>query len=571
MIKQPTSDTSRPLPPAAVQMLRAATAAHQAGKFAEAEALYRSVLKIDAKQSSVLLMLGILQAQRGNYTDAEQLLRDALRLNPDNADGQFNYGNVLLGLQRLDDAFAAFGKALSLNPAFAEAQLNRGSILMLRKRFQEAAACFDAAIRINPNYAQAYCNRGHALEEMKSFDDALASYDTALIFDPQNAEFHANRANILHGLRRYDEALRSLSMALSLRPDYAAFHYNYGNMLFELRRYDDAFAAFTKALALEPDLAIAHYNEGFSRLLLGDTERGWKKYEYRWELPENLGTKRNFPQPVWLGDSLINGKTILIHAEQGFGDTLMACRYVPLVAALGARVVLEVQPALVRLMEGLEGISTLIARGEVLPQFDVHCPIMSLPLAFRTRLETIPIEVPYLRIPKEHVDHWRSKLGDNGFKIGIAWAGNPTFKKDPDRSITLKNILPICSVQEARYFSIQKDLRGGDAEILSANPQITPLGNELNDFLDTAAAMMSLDLIISSDTSIVNLAGALGRPVWVLLSFNPDWRWLLDRTDSPWYPTARLFRQRKSGDWSPVVDEARAGLEKLLLAQAVAR
>jgi hypothetical protein len=227
-----------------------------------------------------------------------------------------------------------------------------------------------------------------------------------------------------------------------------------------------------------------------------------------------------------------------------------------------------VKPELLQLMAGLEGVFTLIARGDDIPQFDFRCPIMSLPLAFQTRLETIPSDVPYLRVPGESVDHWRSKLGDSGFKIGIAWAGNPSFKNDRDRSITLKNILPVCSVPGARFFSLQKDLRDGDAEFLNANPHIRHLGNELENFLDTAAAMESLDLIISSDTSIVNLAGALGRPVWILLSFNSDWRWLLDRTDSPWYPTARLFRQDKNGDWASVVDKVRAELTKTLADQA---
>ena len=550
--------------PAVAQILREATAAHRAGEFAQAEALYRRALELDGKQAHVLLMLGILHAQRGNYVDAEQVLRRSLKLNPDDACTHFNYGNVLLGLERLDDALAAFSRALHLNPRLAEAHLNRGNILMLRKRFKEALACFDAAVRIDPDYAEAFSNRGNALEKMERFDEALTSCDRALYLSPRNAELHASRANLLGRLRRYDEALRDISVALSLRPDNAAFHYNHGNILIQVSRYDDALVAFEKALALEPEFADAHFNEGLCQLLLGDMERGWKKYEYRLQMPEYLDLKRDFGRPMWVGGSSIDGQTILIHPEQGFGDMLMACRYVPLLAEQGARVVLEVKPELVRLMEGLDGVSTLVARGEAVPPFDVHCPIMSLPLAFNTRSETIPSIVPYLGIPKENVDHWRSKLGDSRFKVGIAWAGNPSFKNDIDRSITLKNILPVCSVPGATFFSIQKDLRTGDTDILSENSHVTHLGRELNDFLDTAAVMQSLDLIISSDTSIVNLAGALGRPVWVLLSFNPDWRWLLDRTDSPWYPSARLFRQTKNGDWDSVVAEVRAQIKKML-------
>ena len=559
--KQPTS-SPRPIPPAAIKTLHEAAAAHQAGNFVQAEALYRRVLKLDAEQSQVLLMLGILQAQRGDYSGAEKLLRKALKLNPDDAVSQFNYGNVLLGLERLDDALAAFGRALLLNPTLVQAHLNRGNILMLRKRYEEAMACFDNAIRIKPTFAQAFSSRAHVLDELGRFDEALASCDKALNLNPGNAEFHASRANILGRLRRHHDALRSISAALSLRPDSATFHYNHGNILIEVNSYHDAIAAFDKALTLEPGFASAQLNEGLCHLLLGDTEHGWKKYEYRLKMPEYLDLKRDFAKPVWSGDSSIDGKTILIHAEQGFGDTLMACRYVPLVAALDARVVLEVRPELVRLMEALDCVSTLIARGETVPQFDVHCPIMSLPLAFKTRLETIPTRIPYLGVPKENVGHWRSKLGEGGFKVGFAWAGNPSFKNDRARSITLRNLLPVCSVPGATFFSIQKDLRDGDAEILSANPHIRHLGSELNDFLDAAAAIMAMDLIISSDTSIVHLAGALGKPVWILLSFNPDWRWLLDRTESPWYPTARLFRQAKSGDWASVVERVGAELQR---------
>jgi tetratricopeptide (TPR) repeat protein len=449
--RKPTSGALRPLPPAAVELLREATAAHQVGRFAEAETLYRRVLKIDARQFSVLLMLGILQAQRGHYADAERLLHNALTLNPADAGAQFNYANVLLALERLDEAFAAFGKALSLNPALADAELNRGNILILRERFEEALACFDAALQINSKFSQAYSNRAHALGEMERFDEALVSSDAALKINSKNAEFHASRANILHRMGRYVEALSSLSTALSLRPDGAAFHFNHGNILFDLKRFDEAFVAFDKALALDPNFANAHYNEGFARLLLGDTERGWKKYEYRWELPERRGSKRTFSQPVWLGDDPIADKTILIHAEQGFGDTIMACRYVPMVAALGARVILEVPPPLLQLLKSLNGVSALIARRAIIPQFDVHCPIMSLPLAFKTQLKTIPSKIPYLHVPKEKIDQWRARLGDNRFKIGFAWAGNPAFKSDRDRSITLKNILPICSVDGAKF------------------------------------------------------------------------------------------------------------------------
>ena len=276
------------------------------------------------------------------------------------------------------------------------------------------------------------------------------------------------------------------------------------------------------------------------------------------------GWKRNFPQPIWLGDGDIENRTILIHSEQGLGDTLMACRYVPMLASLGAKVIAEVQPSLKSLLENLEGVSQLVAKGEPIPPFDVHCPIMSLPLAFKTTLETIPAKVPYLTVSENVIGKWRAKLTGTEIKVGIVWAGNPNHVQDVDRSIPLKNLLPALGVNGIKYFSLQKDLRDGDKEILDANSQIVRLDLEINDFQDTAAIMMSLDLMLSCDTSIVHLAGALGKPFWVLLPFNPDWRWLLDRSDSPWYPTVRLFRQTTRGEWATVVNDVCVELEKLV-------
>jgi tetratricopeptide (TPR) repeat protein len=341
-----------------------------------------------------------------------------------------------------------------------------------------------------------------------------------------------------------------------------------GNVFKDLKRYDDAFTAYDKAIALNPNLAEAHCNAGLTRLTLGDTEHGWKKYEYRWGTKRMRGWERNFSQPLWLGDGDIENRTILIHAEQGLGDTLMACRYAPILASLGARVIAEVQPSLKSLLENLDGISQLVAKGEPIPPFDVHCPIMSLPLAFKTTLQTIPAKVPYLTVSENVIKKWRAKLTGSDIKVGIAWAGNPNHVQDLDRSIPLKNLLPILGVRGTRYFSLQKDFRHGEKQILDINSQIVRLDPEINDFQDTAAIMMSLDLVISCDTSIVHLAGALGKPAWVLLPFNPDWRWLLDRSDSPWYPTAQLFRQTSRGEWSTVIDDVCVELEKRVAKKA---
>jgi hypothetical protein len=295
---------------------------------------------------------------------------------------------------------------------------------------------------------------------------------------------------------------------------------------------------------------------------LGDMS-GWSKCEYRWETQQFRGAKRNFVQPLWLGDTDIKDKIILLHAEQGLGDTLFACRYIPKVAALGANVILEVQLPLKSLLRDFDGVSMLIGRGDVTPHFDVHCPLMSLPLALKTTIDTIPSAVPYITVSRNAVENWRPKLIAQKLKVGIAWAGNPDFGRDRDRSIPLKTMLPLTRIDGIKYFSLQKDLRERDDELLDANPHIARVDKEINDFEDTAAMMMSLDLVISVDTSVANLAGALGRPVWMLLPLVSEWRWLLEGNDTPWYPTARLFRQANVGDWTTVVDDVCVALERV--------
>jgi hypothetical protein len=385
-----------------------------------------------------------------------------------------------------------------------------------------------------------------------------------LSIEPDLESAWLGRGNVFCDLKRSDEAFAAYDKALALKPALAEAWLGRGNVFRELKRFDDAFAAYGNALELEAALAQAHYNEGLLRLSLGEMESGWAKCEYRWEVQQFRARKRNFSQPLWLGDSDLRNKIILLHAEQGLGDTLLACRYLPKVAALGAQVILEVQLPLKPLLEGCEGVAMLIGRGEALPHFDVHCPLMSLPLAFGTTIETIPSLVPYITVQDNAVEKWRSKLSAEKFKAGIAWAGNPDFGGDRDRSILLKTILPVTRIDGIEYFSLQKDLRTGDDEVLNGNPYIVRIDNEIHDFRDTAAIMMCLDLVISSDTSIVNLAGALGRPVWVLLPFVSDWRWLLDRNDTPWYPTARLFRQVNADDWTTVLDDVCAALKRLV-------
>jgi hypothetical protein len=320
---------------------------------------------------------------------------------------------------------------------------------------------------------------------------------------------------------------------------------------------------------VRPDYAEAHWNEALTRLLIGDFERGWKKYEWRWKIESFTSKQRDFAQPLWLGADGIEGKSILLHSEQGFGDTIQFCRYVPLVAACGARVILAVQKPLHELMSTLTGAAQIVFTGEPLPHFDIHCPLASLPLAVGTRLESIPSTTPYLHAPAHALQHWKTRLEPRDrLRIGICWAGNPNHKSDVSRSIGLSPLLPLLTNTDVQFFSLQKDLRAGDAEILRNNRHITHLGQEIETFSDTAAIISSMDLVISIDTSVVHLAGSLGKPIWILLQFVPDWRWLLDREDSPWYPTARLFRQNETRSWDGVISRVHAAMQVFCRASA---
>ena len=351
---------------------------------------------------------------------------------------------------------------------------------------------------------------------------------------------------------RRDEALSSFDRALSLRPDYAEAFYNRGNALRDLHRHREAVASYRRAIAIRPDYASAHWNLADCHLLLGEFELGWQEYEWRWKLPD-LENAWRVPQPVWLGDAPLQSRTVLLHSERGLGDTLLFCRYATEVAGLGARVILEVQPPLVRLLASLEGVAEVVATGDPLPAFDYHCPLMSLPLAFKTDLTNIPASVPYLRSDPARLARWQAALGPRARpRIGLVWSGSMALKNDK-RSMTLAELLPLAR-DWGEWVSLQKEVGEKDASLLASHPEIRHVGEELRDFADTAALIELMDVVVTVDTSVANLAGAMGKAVWVMLPFNPhDWRWMLEREDSIWYPTARLFRQPAEHDWASVV------------------
>jgi hypothetical protein len=343
--------------------------------------------------------------------------------------------------------------------------------------------------------------------------------------------------------------------------DYAEAYTSRGVTLQALGRFDDALRSHERALALRPDFAEAHYNEGLCRLLIGDFERGLAKHEWRWHIEKFKAGKRGFAPPFWTGSQDIAGKTILLHADQGFGDTIQFCRYVPRVAALGARVILEVRKPLHEVMGTLAGAAEVVTNGETLPDFDWHCPLFSLPFACGTTLATVPSATPYLSASAKAIEEWNERLPPRTRpRIGLAWAGNPDHSNDHNRSIALGAFLSLLDGIEATWVSLQRDVRTADTVVLPDRGSVLHYGEELKTFADTAALIANLDLVISVDTSVAHLAGALAKPVWVLLPFIPDWRWLLDRDDSPWYPTARLFRQDGSRAWNGILARLRAAL-----------
>jgi tetratricopeptide (TPR) repeat protein len=486
------------------------------------------------------------------YGEALTSYDRALAIRPDHVEALYNRAGTLHALGRYEEALANYDKAISFRPQFAEAYANRGNSLNELNRFDEALNSFDRALMLRPNLVEALCNRGNALNRLKRFEDALTSYDRALALHPGHAASHYNRGSTLHELGRHEKALASYDRALALQPNYPEALSNRGASLYELRRHGEALESYDRAIALQPDYPEAHWNAASLSLLIGDFARGWTEYEWRWKYETLASAKRNFAQPLWGGEEM-TGKTILLHSEQGLGDTIQFCRYAPLVAARGGRVILEVDKRLHPLMLSLVGVDQVVSAGESLPDFDVHCPLLSLPRVFGTRLTTIPSAGPYLHAPPGKSAAWSARLGKrNGHRIGLTWSGNSAHHRDQIRSINLSALLVLLDT-EATFISLQKDVRPTDAAVLGDHNDIVQFADALADFSDTAALISNLDLVISVDTSIAHLAGALGRPVWVLLPYLPDWRWLLDRDTSPWYPTARLFRQDDTRQWGGVL------------------
>ncbi len=538
---------------------------HQQGRLRDAEKLYARVLKAAPENFDALHLLGLAKAQGGQMGEASRLMSAALKINGQAPELLMNFANVLHSLKRDAEALDCLDKALVLRPGDPDALLNRGNSLLTLGRPQEALASFDAVLARNPRQADALLGRGGAHAALGRPQPALADFDAAFALGHPGASY--NRGNALAELGRYAEALAAFDRALGVTPNHAQAWNNRGNALTALKRHQEAVESFGKAIALQKDYADAHLNRALALLVLGDWQHGFQEYEWRWQRSGMTDTRRGYGKPLWLGEYPIARKTILLHAEQGLGDTIQFARYAPLLARAGATVVLEVQAELKTLLSDLEGVASCHARGEKLPAYDVHCPLGSLPLAFKTAPATVPAELPYLHAGEAHLAKWRPRVEAlPGKRIALAWAGNASHANDRNRSIDLKMLEPLLALDGVSYLSIQRDVRGNDAEILARHANVTHLGGELSDMADTAAIVALADLTISVDTSVAHVAGSLGRPLWVMLPFAPDWRWTLTGERTPWYPQARLFRQAALGDWPSAVATSRAELARFVAA-----
>ena len=539
---------SRPFDIAAA--IRDAVGLHRQGRLREAEKLYARVLKAAPAHFDALHLLGLCKAQGGHMGEAHRLMSAALKINAQAPDAWMNFANVLHALKRDGEALAAIDRALALRPGDPDALHSRGSALLSLNRPQEALAAFDAVLAHNPRHRDVLINRGTAHAALGKIAEALADFDAALAVEPGHARALYNRGNALSDLGHYEEAIAAFDGALATAPNHVHSLNNRGRALQALNRHRAAVESFDKAIALQKDYADAHSNCALSLLTLGELARGFAEYEWRWQRTGMSDERRGYRGGLWLGEFSLARMTILLHAEQGLGDSIQFARYVPLLAQSGAKVVLEVQPALKDLFATLPGVASVCTRGEPLPAYDVHCPLGSLPLALRTEPSTIPANIPYLHADEARIAKWRPALeGLPGKRVALAWAGNPGHANDRNRSVDLKLLEPLLALDGVSFVSLQRDLRSGDAEWLAHHPQVRQLGGELADMADTAAVLALADLLIAVDTAAVHVAGAIRRPVWVMLPFSPDWRWTQSGASSPWYPQARLFRQPALGDW----------------------
>ncbi len=581
-----------------------------AGDFAQAQGCYEQAIRLAPELPEAHNNLGSALHQLGRHADAIAAYQQAIECRAAYPEAWYNLGNVHQHQGNLDDALRCYHEALRIRPDYPEAHNNIATILSARNEFEKALVCCRQALQLRPDYSEAHNNMAIALRGLGRFAEALPCCQQALRLQPSQAETWNNVANVLCGLERFDEAAQAIKEALRLKPDYpegintmgtilerqnklddalACFQHvlelqpdhadafsNRGNIAYHRQHFDEAMVDFDAAVRLNPHLPAAHWNRAMLRLLQGDLVEGWPEYE--WRLKQSGFIRRNLAEPRWDGEPL-DGRTILLYAEQGVGDTLQFIRYVPLVKARGGKVVVECQAAILLLVASVQGIDSVAAQGGRLPAFDVQAPLLSMPGIFETSLATIPADVPYLQTDPKVVERWRNELEQDDhsqmrrFRIGIAWQGNPHHKLDRQRSMPLTSFAPLAAVGRVQLISLQYGAGTDQLRSLAGQFPVLDLESRLGDasesFGNIAGIMKNLDLVISCDSAIAHLAGALGVPTWVALPVARDWRWLLERADSPWYPGMRLFRQTEAGRWGDVFERMAGELGTLVGARGV--
>jgi tetratricopeptide (TPR) repeat protein len=516
-----------------------------------------------------LFTLGITRQRQRRFEEALQAFDSATLIKPDAVELWRHRGNVLVDLKRPDQALLSFQEVLKLNPRDRDAAYNCGSMFLQLERLEEALSSLNLSDQLQPNHAPTLQKRALALHELGRSEEALVDIKRAHALDPSQADICNNAGVFLQRLGRDDEALPWIDRALKLRPDYPDAIINKAFSLAHLRRFAEAFALYDLMKVLHPGHAEAEWRRSHLDLLLGNFEAGWVGREARVRLPQLPIARFDYPQPRWLGKEPVDGKTILVQMDEGSGDTIQFVRYVPMLAARGARIILMVADTLCPLLSEFAGVSECVPfSATTLPAFDMYCPITSLPLAFGTKLDTIPSETAYLPAPAaSRLQIWEDRLGPHDrLRVGLVWSGNPKHVNDHNRSLPLSAQAQLLEL-DATFVSLQKDVKPEDKATLLAQTNIVDLTEHLTDFAETAALVSCLDVVITVDTSVAHLAGALGRPTWILLPYSPDYRWLLDRDDSPWYPAVRLFRQTATREYVSVLERVRAELQALVAAR----
>ena len=541
------------------------------GKYDQAIRHFSQAVHIKPDYADAYYNLANALKTQGRIEDAIENYRKALRLKPDFADAYYNLGNTLKIKGLVEEAIDNYQHALQLKPDFAKAYNNLGNALKDQGDFDSAIECYMRAIDVSPNFANAYNNFGSALQIQGQLDSAIEKFQIALRLKPDYADACYNLGHVLQCQGRFEAAIEKYHHALKLKPDFARAYNNLGNALHSLGRIEPAIENYQYALQLKPDYADAHWNLSLAHLLSGNFAQGWKGYGWRFK---KANWKKTYPgrfkMPVWDGSSFA-GKRLYIHDEQGLGDTIQFVRYIPMVKERGGTVIFETRRPLLSLLKNYEGIDHLVERskdGNPAAECDLYIPLLSLPGIFNTTLETIPSGAPYIQADPKKIERWRNRLAGKGFKVGFVWAGRPTGRDENqglrNRSCPLERFAPLTKIEGIRLYGLQKGEAAIQTESLPEGMMTANPGEEFEDFADTAGVIENLDLVISIDTSVAHLAGAMGKPVWVLLQRVSDWRWMLDREDCPWYPTMRLFRQKKDNDWDEVICRIECELKKLV-------